>query len=95
MLLFVPVIAVLSLAFFLADRLGARIENCILAVLSAIVVVLFAASFFNLLAAATYAMAAAGWAVLPFVLVSLWREPRSASALAYLITPALLIVVKE
>lgn len=93
MLLFVPIIAVLSLAFLLSMRLGACIENCVLATLAAIVIVLFIASLFDLLAAATYALAFTGWAVLPYVLVSFRRDARLAKPLATLITPALLIVV--
>lgn len=93
MLFFVPIIAVLSLAIFLSVRLGAQIENCVLATLSAIVIVLFVASLFDLLAAATYALAFAGWAVLPYVLVSFRRDARLMTPLARLITPALVIVV--
>lgn len=93
MLFFVPIIAVLSLAFFLSVTLGAHIENCVLAILSAIVIVLFVASIFDLLAAATYALAFAGWAVLPYVLVSFRRDARLITPLAQLITPTLLIVV--
>ena len=57
MLLFVPIVAVLSFALFLSVKLGAHIENCVLATLSAIVIVLFVASLYDLLAAATYALA--------------------------------------
>lgn len=93
MLLFVPIVAVLSLALFLSGRLGAHIENCVLATLSGIVILLFVASLFDLLAAATYALAFAGWAVLPYVLVSFRRDARSIAPLARLITPALFIAV--
>jgi hypothetical protein len=93
MLIFVPIIAVLSLAFLLSGRLGARIENCILATLSAVVILLFIGSLFNLLAEVTYVLAFVGWAVLPYVLMQFWRDPRSIWPLARLIMPALLVVV--
>ncbi|WFU84366.1 hypothetical protein QA645_16980 [Bradyrhizobium sp. CIAT3101] len=93
MLLFVPVIAVLSLALVLSLRLGAQIENCVLATLSAIVIVLFVASLFDLLAVATYALAFLGWAVLPYVFFAFRRDARSIMPVARLITPAFLIVV--